>query len=77
MPEATNSEDPDMKVFLNGEASETPDGVTVAGLLDQLGLPQRGVAVERNREIVPKSEYGTTKLVEGDRLEIVQFVGGG
>ncbi|MEZ6028223.1 MAG: sulfur carrier protein ThiS [Hyphomonadaceae bacterium] len=66
-----------MKVFLNGEASETPDGVTVAGLLDQLGLPQRGVAVERNREIVPKSEYGTTKLVAGDRLEIVQFVGGG
>ena len=66
-----------MKLFVNGEAAETPAGATVAGLLEQLGLPQKGVAVERNREIVPKSAYGETWLAEGDRIEIVQFVGGG
>lgn len=66
-----------MKLFLNGEATSVPDSATVAGLLDQLGLPLKGVAVERNREIVPKSLYSTTRLAEGDRIEIVQFVGGG
>lgn len=66
-----------MNLFLNGEATSAPDAVTVAGLLDQLGFPLKGVAVERNREIVPKSLYGTTRLAEGDRIEIVQFVGGG
>jgi thiamine biosynthesis protein ThiS len=66
-----------MRVFLNGEPATVPDGVTVAAYMEQLGLPQKGVAVERNREIVPKSLYGTTHLAEGDRIEIVQFVGGG
>jgi thiamine biosynthesis protein ThiS len=67
-----------MKLFLNGEPAEMPDaGATVSAFLDQLGLPQKGVAVERNREIVPKSAYGETRLAEGDRIEIVQFVGGG
>jgi sulfur carrier protein len=49
----------------------------VAAFLDSLGLPQKGVAVERNREIVPKSRYVETVLQAGDRIEIVQFVGGG
>ncbi len=66
-----------MKLMLNGEPAEAPDAVTVAAFLEQLGLPQKGVAVERNREIVPKSTYMTTRLAEGDRIEIVQFVGGG
>lgn len=66
-----------MNLFLNGEASTAPDGVTVAAFLEGLGLPQKGVAVERNREIVPKSAYAATRLEEGDRIEIVQFVGGG
>lgn len=66
-----------MKLVLNGEPAEAPDAVTVAAFLDRLGLPQRGVAVERNREIVPKSLYASTQLGEGDRVEIVQFVGGG
>jgi thiamine biosynthesis protein ThiS len=66
-----------MKLFLNGEPAETAHGATVAAFLAQLGLPQKGVAVERNREIVPKSAYGQTRLAEGDRIEIVQFVGGG
>ncbi|HOY78364.1 MAG TPA: sulfur carrier protein ThiS [Hyphomonadaceae bacterium] len=66
-----------MNLFLNGEAVSVPDAVTVAAFLESLGMPERGVAVERNREIVPKSLYATTHLAEGDRIEIVQFVGGG
>lgn len=66
-----------MNLFLNGEPANAPDSVTVAVFLEKLGLPQKGVAVERNREIVPKSAYAATILSEGDRIEIVQFVGGG
>ena len=66
-----------MYLFLNGEATEAPDGATVGEFLRQLAMPEKGVAVERNREIVPKSLYGTTRLTEGDQIEIVQFVGGG
>ena len=66
-----------MNLVLNGEATTAPDSVTVAAFLEGLGLPQKGVAVERNREIVPRSTFGSTILAEGDRIEIVQFVGGG
>ena len=66
-----------MNLILNGEATTAPDSVTVAAFLEGLGLPQKGVAVERNREIVPRSTFGSTILAEGDRIEIVQFVGGG
>lgn len=66
-----------MNLFLNGEPASAPDAVTVAAFLESLGMPEKGVAVERNREIVPKSMYATTRLAEGDRIEIVQFVGGG
>lgn len=66
-----------MNLFLNGEPASVPDAVTVADFLESLGMPEKGVAVERNREIVPKSMYASTRLAEGDRIEIVQFVGGG
>jgi sulfur carrier protein len=66
-----------MNLLLNGEPNAAPDRLTVAELLDQLGLPMKGIAVERNREIVPRSAYSVTRLTEGDRIEIVQFVGGG
>jgi thiamine biosynthesis protein ThiS len=66
-----------MNLFLNGEPATAPESVTVAAYLERLGLPQKGVAVERNRAIVPKSAYAATVLSEGDRVEIVQFVGGG
>ncbi|RYE53793.1 MAG: sulfur carrier protein ThiS [Rhizobiaceae bacterium] len=66
-----------MNLFLNGEPASVPDAVTVADFLQNLGMPEKGVAVERNREIVPKSMYASTRLAEGDRIEIVQFVGGG
>ncbi len=66
-----------MNLFLNGEPASVPDAVTVADFLASLGMPEKGVAVERNREIVPKSMYASTRLAEGDRIEIVQCVGGG
>jgi thiamine biosynthesis protein ThiS len=66
-----------MNLLVNGERASAPDSLTVAGFLQRLGLPDKGVAVERNREIVPKSAYASTLLADGDRIEIVQFVGGG
>ena len=66
-----------MILVVNGERQEAEPGLTLASLLDRLGLPRTGIAVERNREIVPKSVYAVTELTDGDRLEIVQFVGGG
>ncbi len=66
-----------MKLTLNGESREIPDGLTVSGLLEHLDLARRMVAVEINREIVPRAMRGSTPLHEGDAVEIVQFVGGG
>lgn len=64
-------------IVLNGEPQTVADGRTVADLLQQLGLDPRQVAVERNRDIVPRAEHGRTVLAEGDQLEVVTFVGGG
>lgn len=66
-----------MNLLLNGERVPAPESLTVAEFLDRLGLPRKGIAVELNREIVPKSAYQAIRLAEGDRVEIVQFVGGG
>jgi len=52
-------------------------GLTLSGLITQLELDTRKVAVERNLEIVPRSTYASTRLEAGDRLEIVHFIGGG
>lgn len=65
-----------MKLLVNGEEREV-SAADVAGLVDELGLDPRKVAVERNLAIVPRSTYAMTPLSEGDRIEIVQFVGGG
>lgn len=64
-------------VVINGQPRKIEYGTTVLVLLDQLGLGERRVAVERNREIVPRAEHATTTLAAGDRLELVTFVGGG
>jgi thiamine biosynthesis protein ThiS len=64
-------------IVLNGDTRPIQDGQTVAGLLAELGLDSRQVAVERNREIVPRAEHGQTVLADGDQLEVVTFVGGG
>jgi sulfur carrier protein len=64
-------------VVINGQPRKIEEGTTVFVLLDQLGLGERRVAVERNREIVPRAEHASTILAAGDRLELVTFVGGG
>lgn len=66
-----------ISISLNGEAREAPEGLTLAGLLDWLKLPQDRVAVERNLKIVPRESWAGTIVEEGDRLEVVHFVGGG
>jgi len=66
-----------MRLTVNGETREAPDKATLADLLASLGIDARRVAVERNREIAPKSLWSQIVLAEGDQLEIVQFVGGG
>ncbi|HEY4241445.1 MAG TPA: sulfur carrier protein ThiS [Kofleriaceae bacterium] len=64
-------------VTVNGEARELPPGTTVAGLIGTLGLADKRVAVERNREVIPRASHATTELLAGDQLEVVTFVGGG
>jgi len=66
-----------MEIVVNGDRREIVSGSTVASLLRELSLPSTRVAVERNREIVRKTEYDATALASGDRIEIVTFVGGG
>lgn len=64
-------------IRLNGKEREVAADITVAGLLDDLGLVPGMVVVERNREILTRESYATVRLSEGDRLELVHFVGGG
>jgi thiamine biosynthesis protein ThiS len=67
----------EVTVQVNGAAFRLPLGASVASLLEELRVATPRVAVERNREIVPKAAYATTALVEGDELEVVELVGGG
>lgn len=66
-----------MQLTINGDAQKFESPLTVEQLLDRIGLDSRKVAVERNLEIVPKSSYASVGLSDGDKLEIVHFIGGG
>jgi sulfur carrier protein len=66
-----------LNIIINGEARQFAAELTVAALTEQLALSGKRIAVERNGEIVPKSQHMSTRLVSGDRLEIVVAVGGG
>jgi len=66
-----------MQIQLNGEPYELPAGETVADLLVRLELSGRRLAVELNRDIVPRSAHATTDLSEGDHVEVVHAIGGG
>jgi thiamine biosynthesis protein ThiS len=66
-----------MRVQLNGEARDFRDGVTIHDLVIELGLTQRRIAVEVNRDILPREAYAQRHLCEGDVIEIVHFIGGG
>jgi thiamine biosynthesis protein ThiS len=64
-------------VTLNGEVHAVPDGLTVRGLLEHVGLGEGPVAVEINREIVPRAEHAARRVAAGDTIEVVHLVGGG
>jgi sulfur carrier protein len=66
-----------MRIEVNGESLEVDADTTVAALLLRLGVGDGPVAVERNRQIVPRAQHGSALLQEGDALEVVHFVGGG
>jgi thiamine biosynthesis protein ThiS len=66
-----------MKLWVNGEERSLEAVADIAGLVAVLGLDRRKVAVERNLEIVPRSTYERTPVMDGDRIEIVHFIGGG
>lgn len=66
-----------MRVTVNGEAKDVPEGLTVRALLDHLALTDGPVAVEKNGAVVPRASHASEPVVAGDAFEIVHFVGGG
>ena len=66
-----------MQIQLNGEPKTLEKSTTIAEMVTELALDSRKIAIERNREIVPKSAYATTSLSPADEIEIVAFIGGG
>ncbi len=66
-----------MHITINGERKEFSSNITVAELLLQIGIDSRKVAVERNLQLVKRTEFATTSLNDDDEIEIVNFVGGG
>ncbi len=66
-----------MQIKVNGETREFTAPISVAGLAEALALKPSQVAIERNRQIVPRSTYNDVALSEGDEIEIVNFIGGG
>lgn len=66
-----------MKLTVNGVERTVPEGFTLAQLVHELGLEKNPIAIEVNRQVVPRDRHGETRLAEGDRLEIVTLVGGG
>lgn len=66
-----------MRLYINGEEKDLPGISTLASLVDHLGLKADRLAVELNLDIVPRTNWNSTELKDGDKLEIVHFVGGG
>ncbi len=66
-----------IQIQLNGEIQQVPADCTVAQLLQNLEIVTTRIAIEKNQQILPKSQYAKTILIEGDQLEIIQAIGGG
>ena len=66
-----------LAISVNGEERRVPAGLSIAAMLAELGLDPTRVAVERNLEVVPRSSLADVKVEDGDRYEVVHFVGGG
>jgi sulfur carrier protein len=66
-----------LRIQVNGESQDLPDGSSLEDLVEKLSLPPVRIAIELNRNVARRDEWATTILTEGDRIEIVHFVGGG
>ncbi len=66
-----------MQIYLNGEAQQVSENTTMSELIQQLSLGDQRFAVEVNQELVPRSSFGQHQLQPGDRVEVVQAIGGG
>lgn len=66
-----------MELIINGESQQLPDHISAAELIEHLGLSQKRLAMEVNLEIVPRSQHAEYRFSPGDRVEIVQAIGGG
>jgi len=66
-----------MQIWVNGEAREIQEGRTLRDLVEELGLIPQGVAVEVNREVVPRGSHDEYRIQEDDRIEVVRAIGGG
>jgi thiamine biosynthesis protein ThiS len=67
----------DLQITVNGESRRMSNGASVEDLLRELALPPGRVAIERNLDILPRSQWASTRIQASDRYEIVHFVGGG
>lgn len=66
-----------MEITVNGQRQEVPEAITIAGLLERFGLADKYVAVEVNRDVIPRARHAEHRVQAGDTLEIVTLVGGG
>ncbi len=66
-----------MKVFLNGESREIPDGLDLESLLAHFSLPSQRIAVELNKAVIRKADWKDTQIGDSDTIEVIHFVGGG
>ena len=66
-----------MRIEVNGQEKDVADGLSIAALIVELSLEPKRVAVECNKQLVPRARHGQTALAQGDQLEIVTLVGGG
>ena len=64
-------------IWINGQQKKVNDNMNLQQILQDLGVPEHVVIVERNMKIVPKDRYGEVQVVEGDKLELVRLMGGG
>lgn len=77
MPQTPASPDPGITISVNGKPQQLPEGSTLAGLIERMGLAGTACAAEVNRRLVPKREHQAATLAEGDTVELVTLVGGG
>jgi sulfur carrier protein len=66
-----------VKATINGKAQDLPSGITVATLLEQLGVARSGIAVAKNERVVRRAEYESSTIADGDTVEIIKAVAGG